>query len=151
VLNWAAQLHEVGLDIAHVKYHQHGAYLLLNGDLPGFSRHEQQLLAVLVGNHRRKIIDTDIAQLPRRMQPSALWLVLLLRIAVLLHRSRTELPVPELKLVMTRDDRVGLVFPADWLEENPLTVADLELEQSYLAAIGIGFSFRARKLKSVPA
>src|SRR5690606_10724511 len=27
LLKWSAQLHEVGLDIAHSKYHQHGGYL----------------------------------------------------------------------------------------------------------------------------
>jgi len=34
-LSWAARLHEIGLDIAHSKYHEHGAYLLRNADLPG--------------------------------------------------------------------------------------------------------------------
>src|SRR5690606_36398942 len=37
ILGWAARLHEVGLDIAHAKYHQHGGSLLAHGDLPGFS------------------------------------------------------------------------------------------------------------------
>jgi len=146
-LVWAALLHEVGLDIAHVKYHQHGAYLLLNGDLPGFSRHEQQLLAMLVGNHRRKIIDTAMTQLPPRMRAMGPWLVSLLRIAVLLHRSRTELALPDLKLVIKGGDTLRLVFPADWLEDNPLTAADLELEQSYLAVVGISLSFSAGKQK----
>ena len=150
-LCWAANLHEIGLDIAHVKYHQHGAYLLLNGDLPGFSRYEQQLLAALVGNHRRKVADATMARLPARMRTPALWLVVLLRLAVLLHRSRTELPLPKLKLVIKGSHRVGLLFPVGWLEENPLTVADLELEQHHLADVGISFTFmskRERKRKS---
>jgi len=36
-------------------YHRHGAYLLENADMPGFAREEQQLLARLVGSHRRKL------------------------------------------------------------------------------------------------
>jgi exopolyphosphatase/guanosine-5'-triphosphate,3'-diphosphate pyrophosphatase len=38
LLQWAARLHEVGLDIAHSKHHLHGGYLLANADLPGFAR-----------------------------------------------------------------------------------------------------------------
>ena len=48
LLVWAARLHEVGLDIAHSRYHQHGGYLLANADMPGFVRLEQKLLASLV-------------------------------------------------------------------------------------------------------
>ena len=42
---WAARLHEIGLDVAHSGYHRHGAYLLENADMPGFAREEQLLLA----------------------------------------------------------------------------------------------------------
>ena len=36
-LNWAAQLHEVGVAISHSDYHKHGAYILDNADAPGFA------------------------------------------------------------------------------------------------------------------
>ena len=45
VLRWAARLHEIGLDIAHSKYHRHSAYLLEHADMPGFPREEQLLLS----------------------------------------------------------------------------------------------------------
>ena len=35
-LQWAARLHEIGLDVSHSGYHRHGAYLLENADMPGF-------------------------------------------------------------------------------------------------------------------
>ncbi len=54
LLRWAAQLHEIGLDVAHSGYHRHGAYLLANADMAGFPREEQKLLAIIVGGHRRK-------------------------------------------------------------------------------------------------
>ena len=47
-LQWAAQLHEIGISIAHSGYHKHGAYILANADMPGFSRMDQALLARLV-------------------------------------------------------------------------------------------------------
>ncbi|MDX1563499.1 MAG: exopolyphosphatase, partial [Gammaproteobacteria bacterium] len=64
LLRWAARLHEVGLDIAHSKHHLHGAYLLANADMPGFARLEQQLLAALVGNHRRKLDAASLEAVP---------------------------------------------------------------------------------------
>src|SRR5690606_25263301 len=89
LLVWAARLHEVGLDIAHSKYHQHGAYLLANADLPGFVRLEQRLLATLVGFHRRKLDGLDLEALPEAWRGSVFRLLVLLRLAVLLNRTRS--------------------------------------------------------------
>ncbi|MBZ0269211.1 Ppx/GppA family phosphatase, partial [bacterium] len=47
LLEWAARLHEIGLDVAHSHYHRHGQYILAHSDLPGFSREEQAWLATL--------------------------------------------------------------------------------------------------------
>ena len=88
VLRWSARLHEVGLDIAHAHYHRHGAYLLANADLPGFPREEQSLLAALVGNHRRKLNLEQIEELVPPWHLKAEYLIVLLRLAVLLHRAR---------------------------------------------------------------
>jgi exopolyphosphatase/guanosine-5'-triphosphate,3'-diphosphate pyrophosphatase len=55
LLSWAAKVHEIGLDIAHYHYHKHGAYLIEHSDLSGFSREDQQMLALLVRGHRRNI------------------------------------------------------------------------------------------------
>ena len=45
LLHWAARLHEIGLAISHASFHNHGAYILANADLPGFSRQQQKILA----------------------------------------------------------------------------------------------------------
>ncbi len=145
VLGWAAQLHEVGLDISHVKYHQHGAYLLANGDLPGFSHAEQCLLAALVGRHRRKLSDLNMDEVADRVREYAWLLVVLLRLAVLLNRSRNDSPNPKIKLVVKSDGSIRLVFPAGWLAENPLTATDLEMEQGYLAAVGTKLNLKESK------
>ena len=89
LLVWAARLHEVGLDIAHSRYHQHGGYLLANADLPGFVRLEQKLLAALVASHRRKIEDPFLTDLPADWRVPMFKLVVLLRLAVLLNRTRS--------------------------------------------------------------
>jgi exopolyphosphatase/guanosine-5'-triphosphate,3'-diphosphate pyrophosphatase len=140
VLRWAARLHEVGLDIAHSHYHKHGAYLLQHADLPGFPREEQSLLAALVGGHRRKL---NAAQLEDLMPPwhlKAEFLIVLLRLAVLLHRGRGPRALPEIDL-RPKGRSLECIFPKGWLEAHPLTAADLEQEAEFLR--GAGFRLRA--------
>src|SRR3546814_20857078 len=55
MLGWAARLHEVGLVIAPSQYPVHGAYVLENPDIAGFTRQEQQHLGALVRPHRHTI------------------------------------------------------------------------------------------------
>jgi exopolyphosphatase/guanosine-5'-triphosphate,3'-diphosphate pyrophosphatase len=135
-LDWAAALHEIGLDIAHSDYHKHGAYVIENGDLPGFSRQDQKILATLVRFHRRKVSAKNFKDLVKPWDTAIFPLVLLLRLAVLLHRSRQTNGLPPLALAMA-DTRVILRFPKDWLNDHPLTTADLEQEAEYLLAVGI--------------
>ena len=52
LLQWATELYEIGLSISHNDYHKHGAYILANSDIAGFSRPEQTVLADLVRSHR---------------------------------------------------------------------------------------------------
>jgi len=133
LLSSAARLHELGLDIAHAHYHQHGAYVLANADMPGFPRDEQQVLACLVLAHRRKFERSVFKGLPVSLQRPALRLAILLRLAVLVHRSRTEGATPELRL-RVQGRTVRLQAPATWLQANPLTLADLEREREFLDA-----------------
>ena len=95
VLRWAARLHETGLDIAHSKYHRHSAYLLEHADMPGFPREEQLLLAALVGGHRRQLSFEALEDLVPPWDRLAEFLIVLLRLAVLLHRGRSPQPLPE--------------------------------------------------------
>jgi len=44
MLAWAARLHEIGASVSHSQYQKHGAYLLCNSDLSGFSLREQAVL-----------------------------------------------------------------------------------------------------------
>jgi exopolyphosphatase / guanosine-5'-triphosphate,3'-diphosphate pyrophosphatase len=135
LIGWAARLHEVGLDIAHSKYHQHGGYLLANADLPGFGRLEQQQLAMLVGHHRRKLDGLSFERLRAGWHTPMFRLIVLLRLAVLLNRSRSGQELPEMRLVAA-NQQLRIEFPTDWLAANPLTEADLAREQDWLRARG---------------
>jgi len=134
-LKWAAQLHEIGLDVSHSGYHRHGAYLLENGDMPGFPREEQRLLARLVGAHRRKLALEGVEELVPPWDRSALYLIVLLRLAVLLHRGRSSTALPSIELSATSRS-LEMRFPAGWLREHPLTSADLQQELDYLRLSG---------------
>jgi len=140
LLSWAARVHEVGLDIAHYQYHKHGAYLIEHSDLAGFSRQDQSMLALLVRGHRRNIPQEKFAEL-REDGDSLVRLCILLRFAILFHHIRGTQEMPKVKLVAS-ERSLELVFPADWLEANPLTKADFELEAQWLARVGYSLSAR---------
>lgn len=136
LLGWAARLHEVGLDIAHAHYHRHGAYLLENADMAGFPQEEQRVLACLVQAHRRKFEKRLFGRLPRAWGRRAMRLSLLLRLAVLFHRSRTGVSLPRIAL-KAKGRSLRLEIPGEWLDASPLTLADLEREAEFLAASGV--------------
>jgi len=127
LLSWAAQLHEVGLSLAHSQYHKHGAYMLQHMDLPGFSRQEQNSLALLVRLHRRKFDVSVLQQCANTRKQVLLHLAVLLRLSVLLNRSRSEDELVLARLSVA-GARVKLELPGDWLAGHPLTQADLERE-----------------------
>lgn len=130
LLAWATRLYPVGLDIAHNDYHKHSAYIVQHVDLSGCSRAEQIQLAALVLAHRKRfpvkhfpVGNTDLVRL-----------AILLRLAVIFHRGRIKNGLPDIKL--TADGKkITLWMPLAWRQEHPLTLADLETEQGYLADI----------------
>jgi exopolyphosphatase / guanosine-5'-triphosphate,3'-diphosphate pyrophosphatase len=135
VLQWAARLHEIGLDVSHSGYHRHGAYLLENADMPGFPREEQRLLARLVGGHRRKITLEGLEELVPPWDRTAHYVIVLLRLAVLLHRGRSPAALPMIELSATPKS-LEVQFPRAWLKDHPLTSADLQQEVEYLRLVG---------------
>ncbi len=135
MLEWGARLHEIGLDISHDGFQRHGAYVAEHADMPGFPRAEQRFLAFLIGSQRREIDTAFNNALPGNWRAAALRLVLLLRLAVLLNRSRRDAEIPHIGLAVT-DSTMQLEFDAEWLAANPLTLADLDREQSYLSSVG---------------
>ncbi|TPW11377.1 MAG: exopolyphosphatase / guanosine-5'-triphosphate 3'-diphosphate pyrophosphatase, partial [Halothiobacillaceae bacterium] len=68
---------------------------------------------------------------PEKQRHPLLVLCLLLRFAVLLHRSRADSVLPEITVVL-RDNHFTLRFPTGWLDQHPLTCADLQQECGFL-------------------
>jgi len=136
ILRWAARLHEIGLDIAHAQYHRHGAYLLEFSDMPGFPTVEQRLLALLVGSHRRSFSRKPFQRLPKPRQAKAIRLAVLLRLAVLSNRSRTDLDYGGVALEGL-DKTLRVTIPQHSPAANPMLVADLKQERKHLSQSGL--------------
>jgi exopolyphosphatase/guanosine-5'-triphosphate,3'-diphosphate pyrophosphatase len=98
-LLWAAaRLHDVGEHVSTDGHERHGAYLVANSALPGFSPDERQVLACLVRFHRRgslKRAYEPFGQLGAEHARRVEALVALLRVADGLDRSRLG-PVSDL-------------------------------------------------------
>ncbi|MFY9328177.1 MAG: exopolyphosphatase [Georgfuchsia sp.] len=136
-LLWASRLHEIGISVAHSSYHKHSAYILANADMPGFSRRDQLQLSRLVLGHRGKL-----ERLQGVTQETDEWLpVFCLRLAALLHRSRSDETLPAIEA--SRSSRVfQLAFDAGWLDESPLTAAALAEEQQQWNVLGISLRIK---------
>lgn len=126
LLRRAAYLHEVGLAISHGGYHRHGAYLLQHSDVPGFSQVDQLRLSLLVGLHRRKLRPETLIQVQKTGGAPLVALVLLLRLAVLLHHGRSDQRLPRLQL-QAECEHWHLAI--DEPQVQPLLWADLQEEQ----------------------
>lgn len=135
LLRWAARTHELGLAIAHSGYHRHGAYLLENSDLPGFSTYEQARIAALVALHRKRFREDQLLRIRPDRRAALRKLSIILRLAVVLHRGRSAERLPELGM-KGGGRKLRLDFGDHWLEAHPLTRADLEQEARYLEEAG---------------
>lgn len=134
LLNWGAKVYEIGLDIAHYQYHKHSAYLLEYSELSGFSRQEQQELAMLVRGHRRNIPKDKFEEATEHSE-QLIRLCILLRFAILFHHIRSNQRELEVKLT-AKPKKLEIRFPQGWLESNPLTQADFCQEAIWLKRIG---------------
>jgi len=136
VLSRAAHLHEIGLAIAHSGYHTHGAYVLQHSDIAGFSQQGQRFLAALVRAHRRSVPKSAFEMIPDRLLANARHLAALLRLAVLLHRSRGNETPAGLQL-QAEGEKLTLRMDKRWLQARPLLRADLESEPEDMLGLGI--------------
>lgn len=139
-LHWAVDLHGIGRDIAHSQHHKHSAYIIENGDFSGFSKQDQLLLATIVRTHRKKFSRSRFKKIPPPWNKDALYLTIILRLAILLHRNRHTVDKPEFTISINAS-RIRLLFANNWLDNAPLTQADLEIESQYLKAAGYTLSF----------
>jgi len=129
-LEWAALLHEVGYTVSHIGFHKHGAYILENADMPGFSAQEQRRLAHLVLGCRGGLAKMA----PLLPDPDTRAQILALRLAVLFHHSRGPIAAPRLVVRVDRGIRVDV--PARWRKAHPLSSYLIDQEREEWRALG---------------
>jgi exopolyphosphatase / guanosine-5'-triphosphate,3'-diphosphate pyrophosphatase len=115
-LHWAAQLHEVGMHISHSDYHKHGAYILDNTDLPGFTIDELHRLSQLVLGHRGKLRKLD----QPLQDPLFVQQLMALRMAVILCHARRDPDTRPFELSVDTDRQTTkLKLCTQWAEQWP--------------------------------
>jgi exopolyphosphatase/guanosine-5'-triphosphate,3'-diphosphate pyrophosphatase len=129
-VEWAGWLHEVGLTVSHIGFHKHGAYILQNADMPGFSAGEQDSVARLVLGCRGSLDKVADAL----EDPDVRAQILALRLAVLFHHARRQITSPRITLAVAAT--IHLHVPVSWLKAHPQTVHLLEKERGEWAAAG---------------
>ncbi len=132
-LAWAAMTHEVGMAVSHDGYHRHGAYLMANTDLAGFSRFAQSYLAELIGAQvggLRKHVEkfSSLADFTAH--------VLCLRLAVILAHARVDIELPQAPLKLKGQKIQWLIEPS-WRKAYPLS--DYLIEEEWRSWDKVGF------------
>jgi exopolyphosphatase/guanosine-5'-triphosphate,3'-diphosphate pyrophosphatase len=132
LLAWAANLHEIGISVAHSGYHKHTAYILANADMPGFSKTEQNYLSLLALAHRG-----NMEKLRGKLDtPEKMAQVMALRLAALIYRNRGDVELPRMQGRFS-GTKFHLVIAPGWLEQNPLTEAALQEEMKQWKGLGV--------------
>jgi exopolyphosphatase/guanosine-5'-triphosphate,3'-diphosphate pyrophosphatase len=126
-LHWACQLHETGLRISHSDYHKHGAYILDNTDLPGFTLDELHRLSQLVLGHRGKLRKLEI-----EMEDASLVQQLMaLRLSVILCHARRDPDLSGLDIACDALRRTTrLKISSEWAELWPQSAHLLREEKT---------------------
>ena len=128
LLDRVARTHEIGMSISHKHFHRHGAYLLRNSDMAGFSQGEQENMALLVAGHRGKVrreLFDDVGTADRRRLQRMLAII---RLAALFKYVEQLEQLPDFS-VEARDSALRLGFPDGWLIQHPQTMQELNQEQ----------------------
>ena len=136
ILGWAALLHEVGLQINSRGVQKHSAYILSNAELPGFNQEQQQLLATLVGCHRKKIDLEQIRSFEQFGRLEVHKLICILRLGALLNIKRQDNIIPEIT-ANVKVQEINLMFADGWLKDKSLMQADLISENTRIQTLGL--------------
>jgi exopolyphosphatase/guanosine-5'-triphosphate,3'-diphosphate pyrophosphatase len=134
LLQWAANLHEIGLSISHNGYHKHSAYIAGNADMPGFSKNDQARLAALLIGHTGKL-----GKLANNASFSDWRMLFCMRLAQVLCRGRSDVNLSKVKVSEHNGDYL-VSLSKDWAKEHPLTEFSLKKEAAEWERIGRPYS-----------
>lgn len=130
-LNWACDLHEVGLSINFSKLRMHSTYIIQYADMPGFSQQTKDSLAAIIANQKKKLF---IDQLNNKYDPqyALLAIVRILRLAIIFNVKRDGHNIEQLQFISDNEQDLIIKIPTNWAQENQLAMAELHREADYL-------------------
>jgi len=116
-LSWASHLLEIGARISHSDFHKHGAYILDNADLPGFSMSELHRLSQLILGHRGKLkkLELELKDTEFAVQ------LMSLRIAAILCHARREPDLKGMSFKLAENSNTSFVIQCkkSWIQQWP--------------------------------
>ena len=131
-------MHEIGMVVSHTGYHKHGAYMVENADMAGFTTREQRVLSKLIlsqkGNLKKisdGFADLDFAKA-----------VLALRLSVTFMHSRVELDYADFSVKMK--NKIEMEMKQDWVSLHPTVAFWLQKEIECWREVGVEFLVRAK-------
>ena len=140
LLVWGCELYEIGLAISHNDYHKHGAYILQNSDLAGFSKPEQTMIAELVRAHRgsvAKVHDKLTKMYQNKPKIRIVWALISFRLSVIFNRSRKNIDFGQLiRIEDVTKNSFSLCINNNWIANNPLTLFSINEELNGWAQFG---------------
>lgn len=142
ILEAAAVLHEVGLTVDFKFASKHGAYILSNTAIPGFSLAQRKLLISMVRNYREDIAINRINQQTMTSPVLAGQLTRILRLAVILTMRRKDEVLPKVKVTTSHTNELDLHFEENWLANHPLMESELKQEQTYQQMVNWQLTYR---------
>lgn len=136
LLDWASRLHEVGQAVSHSGAHKHGAYIVENADLPGFTTGEQARMSKLVlgqkGNLRKLREQLDDPEFARAQ--------LALRVAAMIMHQCLDSEAGAVRLQM--GTRIDVTLAPGWAARHPTALVWLERERAAWDEIGVPLSLK---------
>ncbi len=138
-LNWACDLHEIGLSVSRNDYHKHSEYLIKNSEIPGFSKSEQEEIAGIVLGHRGSLKKV----MPLLENRETADMIFCLRMAAILAHARSDEDLPLIKLV-GGPGTFTMSIPQAWLDSHPLSEYLISQEKDIWAKVGFQTNFYGR-------
>ena len=133
---WSGLLHEVGLSISHTGYHKHGAYVVENADLPGFTARDQRVLSMLILAQKGNLRKVDAVLADSDLAKSAL----ALRLAVMFMHSRIPVDLSDFQVKMK--NKIEIELKASWISDHPTIGYWIGKERGFWEEIGMNLAVR---------
>ncbi len=136
LLYWSALLHEIGIFISPTNYHKHGAYLIENADMAGFTSREQRQMSRFVLGQKGNLRKLNGVM----TVPDAVKAVLALRLAVMFQHAKVNFKPEKIKIRFR--NRIEITLPKEWLTLYPTLLYWLERECDWWEEVGITLTVR---------